>query len=71
MYNSDYLYDHLQRQHHEELLQEAAERRLARTARVVKPRSAPGWWQWLSARLRAVRVGRVHGRSTHLQSARF
>lgn len=71
MYNSDYLYGYLHRQRHEELLQEAAERRLARTARVVKLRSVPGWWQRLSAGLRPTRVRRVHGRPAHLQSARL
>lgn len=71
MYNSDYLYGHLQRQRHEELMAEAAERRLGRTARVVKPRKVPSWWQRLSAHLQPSATRRTDPRPARLQSARL
>lgn len=52
MYTSDYLYGYVQRQHHQELMGDAAERRMARMLRVVRKRPSASWWQRLAASLR-------------------
>ena len=71
MYNSDYLYGYVQRQRHEELLGEAAERRLARTARVVKQRPALAWWRRLVGLAQPTQTRTAECRPARLQSARY
>lgn len=70
MYTSDYLYGYVQRQRHEELLGDAAERRMARMLRVVRKRPATGWWQRLAASLLPAPRATALRRPAGLQSAR-
>ena len=51
MSNSDYHFDLLLRQHHGELVREAAERRLARSLRKPVDSAVAAWWHQVVARL--------------------
>ena len=68
MNNSDYLFDLVQRQRHQELVRESAERRLAKSARTARTPAAGHWWARLGAGLGLSRPARPTRRPVHLQS---
>lgn len=70
MNNSDYLFELVQRQRHEELVREAAERRLARSVRAHSQRPARDWWQRLGAGLGLAPARRASRGPARLQSVR-
>lgn len=70
MYTSDYLYGMVHQQRHTELMGDAAERRMARTARVLKRRPVAGRWQRFLVSLGLARSASASRRPARLQSVR-